>query len=141
MAITQLANELREILPPANYTGYTFVPVPCSKAIGDPEHDDRLTQLLIRYGDHVSLDIREIVRQRQSMEKSKSMGGARHTTSDLCQAYYIDESIVTPEPRLAMIVDDVLTTGAHFKAVQSCLLGRFPGIKTCGLFLARTVYP
>ena len=35
--------------------------------------------------------------------------------------------------------DDVLTTGAHFKAVQALLQSQFPQTEIVGLFIARRV--
>jgi predicted amidophosphoribosyltransferase len=37
------------------------------------------------------------------------------------------------------IFDDVLTTGAHFKSVQSLLRDQFPQAQIIGLFIARRV--
>jgi hypothetical protein len=37
------------------------------------------------------------------------------------------------------VVDDVLTTGAHFKAMKMTLEDAFPGVPLVGLFLARRV--
>jgi adenine/guanine phosphoribosyltransferase-like PRPP-binding protein len=37
------------------------------------------------------------------------------------------------------LVDDVLTTGAHFKAAQAILQKAFPGVLIIGFFIARRV--
>jgi predicted amidophosphoribosyltransferase len=42
-------------------------------------------------------------------------------------------------PSSVAIVDDVLTTGAHFKAMKRILMERFPEARIVGLFLARRV--
>ena len=47
-------------------------------------------------------------------------------------------SITSPPPRALGLFDDVLTTGAHFKAAQRVLQHRFPGIPIAGIFPART---
>jgi predicted amidophosphoribosyltransferase len=59
--------------------------------------------------------------------------------STLYQNYEIEESLVEPEPALIAIVDDVLTTGAHFKAMKRILEKTFPDAPIVGLFLSRRV--
>ena len=51
--------------------------------------------------------------------------------------YRMDETLTTPEPSFVAIVDDVLTTGAHFRAASSVLASRFPTVQIVGLFIAR----
>lgn len=53
--------------------------------------------------------------------------------------YRIDETLVAPEPGMVAVVDDLLTSGAHFRAAKRVLTRRFAGIKVVGLFLARQV--
>lgn len=38
-----------------------------------------------------------------------------------------------------VVFDDLLTTGAHFKAMKSALMERFAAAKITGVFLARRV--
>jgi len=38
------------------------------------------------------------------------------------------------------ILDDVLTAGTHFRAMQTVLSDRFPGVPIIGLFVARRVF-
>lgn len=46
---------------------------------------------------------------------------------------------MNPTPSHIAICDDVLTTGAHFKAAQDILSEAFPGIQIVGCFIARRV--
>lgn len=39
------------------------------------------------------------------------------------------------------LVDDVLTTGAHFKAAKGLLTDEFPRATVWGIFVARVVHP
>ena len=55
--------------------------------------------------------------------------------------YRINGGLVTPTPTVVVLVDDVLTTGAHFKAAQSVLRKQFPGVPVFGLFVARRGLP
>lgn len=116
--------------------GVTMVPVPPSKARGTPEHDDRMLQVLKVMAGQDALDVREIVLQTQSVDASHERSD-RPTPGQIAQNYRINESLAAPAPRCVAIVDDVLTAGAHFKAMQMALEGRFPGVATIGIFLAR----
>ena len=44
-----------------------------------------------------------------------------------------------PGPGVVAVVDDLLTTGAHFRAAATVLKAAFPDIDVVGLFLARRV--
>ena len=51
--------------------------------------------------------------------------------------YRIDETLTGPVRGIIAVVDDILTTGAHFRAAKSVLSARFPGVAIIGLFIAR----
>lgn len=51
--------------------------------------------------------------------------------------YRINEELTSPEPVRLVVVDDMLTTGAHFKVAQSLLGERFAGVPVYGLVIAR----
>jgi predicted amidophosphoribosyltransferase len=53
--------------------------------------------------------------------------------------YYIIEERSHPAPASIGVFDDILTTGSHFKAIQSILAQRFPNAPIVGIFLARRV--
>lgn len=136
-ALRQAAASFRHALgkdPPA----YVFVPVPPSKARGDPLHDDRMTRMLRAIWPGESADVRELIVQSESTDAVHERQ-VRPTPEQIQTAYRLDESLATPEPRMVAIVDDLLTTGAHFRAASSVLAARFPAVQIIGLFLARRV--
>ncbi|HHS8253796.1 TPA: hypothetical protein ACTTVN_002722 [Legionella anisa] len=51
----------------------------------------------------------------------------------------IDNALLTPAPKAIVIFDDVLTTGASFKAAQQILRKVFPSIPIIGIFVARNI--
>ena len=53
--------------------------------------------------------------------------------------YAMQEQIRTPVPRTIGLFDDVLTTGAHFRAASNILKAAYPGVRIIGLFIARRV--
>lgn len=116
----------------------TFVPVPPSKARADPLHDDRVTRMLRAVWPGQTADVREIIVQPESADAVHE-NPVRPTPSQIEASYGIDETLTTPEPSFIAIVDDVLTTGAHFRAANSVLASRFPTVQIVGLFIARRV--
>ena len=59
--------------------------------------------------------------------------------SQIAALYRIDESLSEPEPAVVAVVDDLLTSGAYFRAAKIVLTRGFPDIEVVGLFLARRV--
>jgi len=116
----------------------TFVPVPPSKAKSDPLYDDRLVQMLAGIWPGQSVDVREIVIQTASTDAVHD-SETRATPAALQARYTIDRRLLAPVPQIVAIVDDLLTTGAHFKAVSAMVRRVFPDTKIIGLFIARRV--
>ncbi len=137
-AIRKITEELSADLDRDWLKTATLVPIPPSKSHIHPLYDDRMIQVLKGISGHVGFecDIREIILQSMSYE-------AAHTTADrpslvqIQDGYTIDERLADPAPRAIGIFDDVLTTGAHFKAAKNVLAARFPGIPIVGIFVAR----
>lgn len=138
MAILQAGRELREVLSERWLRQATLVPIPPSKAKSDPLYDDRILRVLHALSDGIDLDIRELVVQNISMAAAHD-SDERPTPRELAENYCIVEHLAVPEPLLFGVFDDLLTTGCHFRAVKSVLLGRFPGARVTGIFIARRV--
>lgn len=137
LAIQRAAAAFRRALgadPPA----MTFVPVPPSKARDDPRYDDRVTRMLRAIWPGRTADIRDLVIQPESAAAAHE-SPTRPTPSQIEAAYRIDEALIAPEPAFIAVVDDVLTTGAHFRAASAVLAARFPAARLVGLFIARRV--
>jgi predicted amidophosphoribosyltransferase len=97
-----------------------LVPVPGSKMKGDAEYDDRMPRILQELGRGRELDIRELVLMTRSVSQSHLLED-RVTIPELIASMTIVETCAEPAPATIGIFDDVLTTGRHFKAVQSVL--------------------
>ena len=141
MAIRKAAAAFATALEPSGQKtldGVTFVPVPPSKARGDPLYDDRLTQMLNFVRPEPRLDVREVIVQEHSSDAVHS-SESRLRPYEIEAMYRIDEALTKPVPEVLAVVDDVLTTGAHFRAAQTVLASRFPAIRIVGLFIARRV--
>src|SRR5260370_32852609 len=136
-AISDAARTLRRQLPNNWLSESTFVPVPPSKAKGYPEYDDRMAHILAQVG---NIDVRELVVQANSMEATH-VSDERHSIYDLVRNYEIVEDQSEPTPTHIVILDDMITAGAHFRAMYKLLGNRFPEVAISGVFLARSVFP
>ena len=135
-AINQVAEMMREAIVERIAT---FVPIPPSKAKSDSMYDDRISQVLNTAFSHEErYDVRELVMQVSSRQPFHNMQ-SRQNPEEKARNYKINEVVANPSPSLIAVVDDVLTTGCHFKAIKIILSRRFPGVKIIGLFIARRV--
>lgn len=137
-AIRTGARALGQSLNPEFIRVATFVPVPPSCAADNPLYDDRITQVIRQIAPNI--DLRELVRQTVSTPAAHVLQN-RPGPQELFDNYEIDESLAEPVPTAIAVVDDLLTTGTHFKAMKRILQDRFPGVGVLvtGLFLARRV--
>ena len=137
-AIQRAAAAFRMALNPEALDRLTFVPVPPSKAKGDPLYDDRLIRMLQAIRPRPPLDIRELIVLMESMVAVHG-SDVRPTPERIEALYRFEEASAEPPPETIVIVDDILTTGAHFRAAKSVLSARFPEAAIIGLFIARRV--
>lgn len=140
---TQAIQQVSEILTSLEawnvLKDFTWIPIPPSKSKSDPDHDDRLIRTLSLMKQHYSaMDVREIVVLKNSRGSAHGSED-RPTPEDHYNNYSIDESQVRPEPKGIVVFDDVITTGAGFKAMKRILSERFGNIRIVGLFIARTI--
>jgi predicted amidophosphoribosyltransferase len=138
-AIITAADALRAALNPEWLRQAALVPVPPSACRTDPEYDARMVQVLRQLGPN--LDVRELVTQIESMVPSHVSGTNRATPQEIAANYLIDEAQAEPAPTIIGVFDDILTAGAHFRAMQGVLQARFPHAQITGVFLARRIFP
>lgn len=124
----------------ADTTGVVFVPIPPSKIKTDPDHDDRISNVLQKVNAIIPIDIRELVIQKENTRSSHEAGDDRLTQEELLDVWEIDESLAEPYPSTIIIVDDMLTAGTHFKAMQTLLRQRFLNSTIFGVFITRRVF-
>lgn len=133
-AIHQFAKELKGLFAAGTYYLAT---IPPSRRIDDPEYDDRLDQVL-------SLVATEKLIVESPIERDVTISpthtsSKRHKVADIvaslkwCGLDRCRKSLV--------LVDDVITTGASFKACQHVIHQYAPGVEVVGCFWARTVWP
>lgn len=135
-AIETAATTLRQALNRGALDRLTFVPTPPSKAKDHPLYDNRLTRMLCAVRRDPPLDVRELIVQTESTDAVHD-SDIRPRPEEIKALYEVDETMTEPRPREIVVVDDLLTTGAHFRAMESILSVRFPEATVVGLFIAR----
>lgn len=134
-AIAQFAGNLARLLP----AGATLCPAVTSKTEEDPEYDDRLVRVVERAATQNGGLIVERPLAIRATVTSSHAGGARNPHAiyeNLVWRGYSGEP-----PETLFIIDDVVTTGAHFKAQKRLIVENHPGTEVTGIFCARTVWP
>jgi len=135
-AIQQVSEILSKLINPSEIT---IVPVPPSKCRTDALYDDRMKKILDGFrSKNPAVDYREIVSQQFSMEASHN-AQARSSPDGLAQNYQVDQQLCEGLRDTIVVFDDVLTAGAHFKAMQMVLRPHVGERPVMGLFIARTV--
>jgi len=137
-AIKEAAASFSNAINPEFLDKTTFVPIPPSKSKADPLYDDRITKLIQAIRLDPPLDVRELVVQVESTTPAHTMD-YRMKPAELERLYKMDQNLLKPHPNTVVLVDDVLTTGAHFRAAKSIISNHFKGIHIIGLFVARRV--
>lgn len=141
---TRAINEISEMLLSAgeSFNAWlrqaTLVPIPPSKSRDDPLYDNRMLQVLQTLNVDGSLDVRELVLQRQSTPASHR-SEVRPSLDEISRNYFVNEQEAHELGDSIGLFDDVITTGAHFKAAKSLLTEKFGGVTIYGIFVARRV--
>lgn len=137
-AVLEAAGAFCSAINAAWLNNATLVPIPPSRAKTDPLYDDRMVRMLQAIRTQPALDIRELIVQRQTM--SAAHGAEQRPRPDEIEANYaIDQALCSPAPQTIGLFDDVLTTGAHYRAAHAILRRTFPSAAIIGVFIARRV--
>ncbi len=141
---TSAINEISEMLLGAgeSFNAWlkqaTLVPIPPSKSRDDPLYDNRMLEVLQTLNMDGSLDVRELILQRQSTPTAHQ-SIVRPSLEEIRQNYRVNEQEAHELGDSIGLFDDVITTGAHFKAAKSLLTERFGDVTIYGIFVARRV--
>lgn len=139
-AIARCAAEMSSALNTKWLQDAILVPTPPSKIKSDAGYDDRITKICNGIKSTVTVDVRELINQIESTDAVHE--GNRLTPEQLKAIYEIDESLCSKnDPKYIGVVDDMLTAGAHFRAMKDKLQARFPTTKISGLFITRRIFP
>lgn len=137
-AISEAATAFKAALNAEWLNTATLVPIPPSKAKADPLYDDRLLRMLQAICPQPAPDIRELIVQQANMAAAHAQQ-ERPTPGDIEANYALNVPFQNPAPQTIGLFDDVLTTGAHFRAASTVLRQAYPAVRIIGLFIARRV--
>lgn len=109
-------------------TNPIIIPAPPSKKKGTPEYDDRLVQIINKVQNAECLDIFDVMESVESthtQDQSKDLSAIQSN---------LEISTSRKIPDLVYVLDDVITTGSHFKAIKCKILELNPNARVIGLF-------
>lgn len=144
-AIETIAEWLYQLIQPhiELVKATTFVPMPPSKTKSHPDYDDRISSVLHKTQQKLenSLEIRELVETIKDREQLHNLNTARLTPHELSHYFKINESLMSPTPSKILLVDDIITSGTHFRVIKDKLLSLNPRLEIKGLFFGRRIFP
>ena len=117
----------------------TLVPVPPSRLIGDPDYDDRMLQIcnqMVKGLD--SPHVLNLLSMKESMEPSHLSENNRPSKDQLKNNLQLKSPPANQKPRpYIILLDDVITSGAHYSACKEVLTKHYPNVMVTGMFVAR----
>lgn len=114
-----------------------FAAMPSSKPVDDPEYDDRLVQVLAKARElNPKIHICTPVIRTQKIPPSHTRPGPRRPQDHLPSLAFNALPDVMPH-QAVVLLDDVLTSGSTFKAVQHVIKAARPEVTVAGCFWAR----
>jgi hypothetical protein len=138
-AIARCAAEFTPAINDAWLDGAAFVPVPPSKVKADPLYDDRMVQICKKLNAPKGVDVREVIEQIASTDSVHE--GIRLSPQQLKANYRFDDLVAAKMSKNVAVVDDLLTTGSHFRALKEMILEKIPDARVVGFFVARRAIP
>lgn len=144
-AIRQFAEEVITLLK--NHLSddqlLTLVPMPPSKARSHPDYDDRMEQVANKIGEKIkNVMWLPLLYLMESMESYHLKTDLRDV-DELYELMQIEnlQKLQYQTGSVIAILDDVLTSGAHFTAARQRILEAFPNTDIIGIFWAKAVSP
>jgi len=120
-------------------SSFTLVPMPPSKAKSHLDYDDRLEQVAAIVASQLTnVSVLPILLTCQSSEGYHTNSISRNP-NEIYKLMGIDENCkpCDQEGKILAVIDDVLTSGAHFSAAQRHLQETFPESRIIGIFWAK----
>jgi hypothetical protein len=133
-AILQFARELRLLLN----DGSTVAAIPTSKREDDPQYDSRLDDVLKTLRQFLPALVIERPFEVTESHQSAHTGGGRGPEEFYQLLKWKGLRFVPPQ---IVLIDDVITSGSHFKACQRLINEHHPAIEIAGVFWAKVIWP
>lgn len=119
------------------YPSTALVPIPTHHPKKDALYDSRLFDMCSIIASRIdALNVEDVFDMAEAVTPAHA-GGSRNISS-------IGASIILGDfsrrPNLIILVDDVLTTGAHYVACRNKIRAVYPSVPIIGIFLAKQKY-
>ena len=141
-AINCFASEVSGLLSSYPNLAFFLVPMPPSKASGHPQYDNRIATVARKVAQSCkNVSYAPLLYQTVSVPSSHQNPACRRSPEQIYQSFSINESFVSSykEGDFLVLLDDVLTSGAHLAAASRRLSERFSGANIGGIFWAKTL--
>jgi hypothetical protein len=135
-AIETIGKAIRANLRADALPRIAVVPIPPSKPMGAPGHDDRMARVARAIG--ADVDVREALVTAHARDAAHAQQNHRDPDALRATLATVDGKLANP-PALAILLDDVLTTGCSFTVCRAILKEVWPATSFLGLFAARRV--
>lgn len=133
--IKTIAHDVARLFQRSPQKSFLLIPAVTSKSCDDPDFDDRLIKVCSYVAEALpNVWFADLLYIKSSIPPAHT-GGTRDASS-LRSNIGVRQGYDLSGYDYVLIFDDVLTTGAHFKACQMALEEVY-GIKACGMFWAR----
>lgn len=137
-AVEQFASELLSLFGTSPQP-FHLVPIPSSKRRDDPEYDPRLDMVVRQVCSRRPAVLSSCPITRVSSRIAAHLSSSRPTIDEIYGS--LEWAGVETPPCNVVLVDDVITTGASFRACERLILENAPECDVYGVFWARTVWP
>ena len=139
-AILRISSALRQSMNESCLNNeITLVPVPPSGIIGDPDYDDRILQIcnqMVKGLD--SPHVLDLLSMKKPLGASHLSAENRPSKDQLENNLQLNTPPTDQKPRpYIILVDDVITSGAHYSACKEVLTNHYPNVMVTGMFVAR----
>ncbi len=134
-AVERFSTEISLLFKPDSTA--TITAIPSSKAKNDPKYDNRFEDLFEQLSKlRPKLRIERPVEIKQTIDASHRTG---EREPEIIKENYMWKGFKKETPKGLCLVDDILTSGAHFRAMSDFLRENKYNGKIVGVFLAKTI--
>lgn len=135
-AIYKFALDASSLIDCESGRTYTVTAIPSSKSKTDPLYDNRFEDFFIELAKlRPCIDVQWPITNRATVTPSHG-GGTRSAT--ILTSNYVFNGFTGAVPDFIFVFDDVLTSGAHFRAFKDFLIQSGYSGKVYGLFWTKT---
>ncbi|NVJ64750.1 MAG: hypothetical protein HWD84_11060 [Flavobacteriaceae bacterium] len=141
-AIAEVGNLFASAIEPQKLQNSLLVPIPPSKVVGDPDYDPRMRKSLDQAASTLNcqLPISECITQIANAEPDHESANSRLYPEDRANTYQIHQDRIPDGTECIILVDDMLTTGSHYKGAEISIKRLYPQMQVQGLFIARRIH-